>query len=177
MTYQIPERVLRLAKEGGWVGVDLDGTLFTYTEWVGWNVFGEPIQPMIEHVKAWLAAGVDSRIVTAHIGLPASVGVLGSFNYSKERKNTCRVTGEAFSDFGMMLAIKALTLKHVGYPMRVQCFKDVDMIELWDDRAIQVVANTGKTLAEEHEAELSALRGKQFVGTIDDGPRTDIPGN
>jgi hypothetical protein len=30
------------------------------------------------------------------------------------------------------------------------------MIELWDDRAVQVIANTGITLAEEHAAELGA---------------------
>jgi hypothetical protein len=35
----------------------------------------------------------------------------------------------------------------------------LNMIELWDDRAVQMVPNTGRTLAEEHEAELSALKG------------------
>jgi hypothetical protein len=34
------------------------------------------------------------------------------------------------------------------------------MIEQWDDRAVQVVSNTGRTLADEHAAELSALRGR-----------------
>jgi hypothetical protein len=34
------------------------------------------------------------------------------------------------------------------------------MRELWDDRAIQVVANTGITIADEYEAQLEALKGK-----------------
>jgi len=36
------------------------------------------------------------------------------------------------------------------------------MIELWDDRAVQVIANTGKTLAEAHAAEVEALKGKTY---------------
>jgi hypothetical protein len=164
MTYEIPERVLRLAKEGGWIGVDLDGTLFTYTEWVGWNVFGEPIQPMIERVLLWLACGVEVRIVTARVGLPIRTerGIHGP---AVLLEHLCRVTGQPFSDYSMIRAIQDHLAKH-GLPrLKVQPHKDVDMIELWDDRAVQVVVNTGKTLSEEHEAELSALRGKQFVGT------------
>jgi hypothetical protein len=34
------------------------------------------------------------------------------------------------------------------------------MIELWDDRAIQVEPNTGRTVFDEFEAEAVALRGK-----------------
>lgn len=34
------------------------------------------------------------------------------------------------------------------------------MTELWDDRAVQVVANTGQTLSDEHEAVVAALRGR-----------------
>ena len=39
----------------GWVGVDLDGTLATYDEWRGIEHVGEPIAPMVERVKRWLA--------------------------------------------------------------------------------------------------------------------------
>lgn len=151
---EIPERVLRLAKEGGWIGVDLDGTLFTYTEWVVWNVFGEPIQPMIERVKAWLDVDVPVHIVTARVGLPLGV--------EPDHFSSCRVTGQLFSDRMMIVAIQDHLEKHELPRLPVQCYKDLNMIELWDDRAVQVVTNTGRTLAEEHEAELSALRGKQF---------------
>jgi hypothetical protein len=171
MTYQIPEHVRQLSRgaRGGWIGVDLDGTMFTYTDWVGWNVFGEPIKPMIDRVLLWLASGVMVKVVTARVGSPIFILDAGSSilkgPYPNEAKiNTCHVTGEPFSDVMMIAAIQDHLAKH-GIPrLQVQCYKDVNMIELWDDRAIQVIANKGTTLVEEHEAELEALRGKAFQG-------------
>lgn len=158
---EISERVLRLAKEGGWIGVDLDGTMFTYYEWVGWNVFGEPIKPMIDRIKAWLVAGVEVRIVTARIGLPLYMGHTPMLSNTSGR--TCLVTGEKFSDADMAAAIGRHCQKYGLPALPVQCYKDINMIELWDDRTIQVVANTGRTLAEEHAAEIEAQRGSQFL--------------
>lgn len=133
----ISKRVRLLAKSGGWVGVDLDGTLFTYDKWVSWSTFGEPIAPMMERVCAWLDAGVTVKIVTARVSTGAS---------------TCRVTGVAFDNEKMTVAIQDHLEKH-GLPrLEVTCMKDVDMIELWDDRAVQVMPNTGKTVFE-HAAE------------------------
>ena len=157
---EISDRVKRLALEGGWIGVDLDGTMFTYYEWVGWNVFGEPIKPMIERIQAWVEAKIQVRIVTARIGLPWAKTENGMLLYSSKLMHHCKVTGNAFSDAMMMRAIQDHCVSH-GLPrLEVQPHKDVNMIELWDDRAIQVVANTGRTLAEEHAAELAALQGK-----------------
>ena len=34
-------------------------------------------------------------------------------------------------------------LKHLGEALPITCIKDMRMTELWDDRAIQVVPNTG----------------------------------
>jgi hypothetical protein len=62
----------------------------------------------------------------------------------------------------MVHAVQHHCLKHGLPALPVQCYKDVGMIELWDDRAMQVVPNTGQTLGDAHEAELSALRGKAF---------------
>lgn len=152
-----PERLLELARKGGWIGVDMDGTLFEYHGWVGWNVIGRPIPAMMSRVRGWLLNDVPVRIVTARVGLP-----LVSGDPSAARRHQCRVTGEPFSDAEMVAAIQEHCVLHGLPPLPVQCYKDVDMIELWDDRAVQVVANTGRTLAEEHEAEIAALRGKQF---------------
>jgi hypothetical protein len=146
----------------GWIGVDLDGTLFHYEKWVGWNVFGEPIAPMVERVRAWLAAKQEVRIVTARVGVPLFVSTTGELSFSGNLAHTCRVTGTLFSDTMMVRAIQSHCLRHIGWSLPVQCHKDVNMIELWDDRAVQVVANTGRTLAEEHEAVVTALRGKGF---------------
>ena len=51
----------------GWIGVDLDGTLAEYLGWQGMGHIGEPIAPMVERVKAWLAEGKDVRIFTARV--------------------------------------------------------------------------------------------------------------
>jgi hypothetical protein len=129
----------------GWIGVDLDGTLARYDEWVAWNVIGEPLEPMVRRVRGWLAEGHSVKIMTARVA--ACPGV-------------CRLTGVSFSEEDMTLAIQGWLLEHVGVALDVTCVKDVNMIELWDDRAVQVVPNTGRSLCEEHEAELTALGGK-----------------
>lgn len=49
---------------GGWIGVDLDGTLAEYTGWHGPGHIGPPIPKMLDRVKNWLAEGVDVRIFT-----------------------------------------------------------------------------------------------------------------
>ena len=34
-----------------WIGVDLDGTLAEYHDWIGIHHIGRPITPMIERVQ------------------------------------------------------------------------------------------------------------------------------
>lgn len=133
-----------------WIGVDFDGTLVEYHGWASWNSFGRPIPAMVERVRRWLAEGKNVRIFTARVGI------------DRNEINTCRHTGARFTNMDMRLAIGAWCQEHVGESLRVQCYKDLHCIEIWDDRAVQVVANTGRTLAEEHEAEMTALRGKAF---------------
>lgn len=111
-----------------------------------------------------MATGEEVRIVTARVGLPI-VGREGTLMISSALKSKCRVTGELFSDQMMINAVHDHLQKHSLPRLQVQCYKNVDMLELWDDRAVQLVPNTGRTLAEEHEAELSALRGKAFQGS------------
>lgn len=147
-----------MVNSNGWIGVDFDGTLAEYHGWTGWNVFGKPIAPMVDRVKRWIAEGKDVRIFTARVGIP------GDFRF-----HACRHTGVRFTSQMMIAEIQQWTIKHIGVRLQVTCVKDVDMIEFWDDRAVQVVANTGRTLAEEHEAEMSALRGVTFQGASE-GP-------
>lgn len=134
-------------KRQDWIGVDLDGTLAYYHGWTKWNVIGDPIPAMLARVKKWVEDGEEVRIFTARLGHDDSV------------VHQCYNTGERFTNAMMAQAIMDWTKQHVGVVLTVTCFKDVHMKESWDDRAVQVVPNTGRTLAEEHEAELSALRG------------------
>lgn len=152
----------RLAQRGkGYIGVDFDGTIAVYHGWSGWNVFGDPIMPMIERIKCWLAEGHEVRIVTARVGLPIFDGVSDPIP-SHYKRHSCRVTGDRFSDADMVKAIQEYLVKHGLPALAVQCHKGAAMIELWDDIAVQVVPNTGQTLGDAHEAELSALKGEVF---------------
>lgn len=105
--------------EQGWIGVDLDGTLAQYDKWRGIEHIGEPIPAMVERVKAWIAEGREVRIFTARI---------------------------AEDDPEVFRIVRQWCLAHVGYPLPITCRKDFGMVELWDDRAVQVVKNTGIAL-------------------------------
>ena len=119
----------------GWIGVDLDGTLAEYHGWRGPEHIGAPIPAMVERVMAWLAEGREVRIFTA------------------------RVAGGDGRDVGEVdLAIKRWCQEHIGAVLPVTNVKDYGMIELWDDRCVQVVPNTGQTIAEQFVSE--ALQNK-----------------
>jgi len=109
----------------GWIGVDLDGTLATYEGFIGPGVIGQPIEPMVKRVKNWLREGVDVRIFTARV-------------YSQP-DNPSGQESAAIA----LLAIQKWCFLHLGAILPVTCQKDYDMYELWDDRAIQVIKNTG----------------------------------
>lgn len=115
---QSPYTAENLRKENtGWIGVDLDGTLAEYHGWRDGEI-GQPILRMLERVVEWLNAGKEVRIFTARAADPPSCK-------SVER-------------------IQAWLALHGLPKLPVTCVKDKFMIELWDDRAVQVVPNTGQ---------------------------------
>lgn len=97
-----------------WIGVDLDGTLAEATAWQGIEHIGPPVPLMLRRVKAWVDKGLCVKIMTARAGDP--LGVTATQQW---------------------LAAQGLPA------LEVTDRKDFGMIELWDDRAIQVVQNTG----------------------------------
>ena len=113
------------AAHDGWIGVDLDGTLAKYEEWEGCDHVGEPIWPMVRRVKEWIAAGLNVRILTARVSFP---------------ENNAKRQYEAAT---AMIAIQQWCETYLGKCLPVTCRKDYAMIELWDDRAVQVERNTG----------------------------------
>lgn len=52
-------------KYEGFIGVDWDCTLFSYTQYKGPEDIGEPIKPMVDRVKGWVKEGKDVRIFSA----------------------------------------------------------------------------------------------------------------
>lgn len=101
----------------GWIAVDLDGTLAHYDGWKGVDHIGDPVPLMATRVRLWLQEGKDVRIFTA------------------------RVSGRDIRALG---PIQHWCQKHFGTVLSVTCEKDMAMIELWDDRCVQVVPNTGQ---------------------------------
>lgn len=103
----------------GWIGVDLDGTLAFYDGWVSPSHIGPPIHKMLDRVKRWLEEGQEVRIFTARV--------------SKE--------DEAVEARGR---IEEWCLLYLGEVLPITHMKDYQMIELWDDRCVQVEPNTGE---------------------------------
>ena len=120
----------RPMKEGDWIGVDLDGTLAEYDKKYVTGKIGAPIASMVERVKKWLAAGIEVRIFTARISVIQS----GSFAQISDRYKEAADNKEA---------IEAWCIEHIGQRLMVTNIKDHKMHELWDDRAVRVIFNTG----------------------------------
>lgn len=100
----------------GWIGVDLDGTLAEYHGWDGGKI-GKPIIPMLNRVLDWCNAGIEVRIFTARASEPELIPQVVEW---------CK--------------------QYIGRELKVTCQKDFNMIELYDDRAIQVEHNTGRLI-------------------------------
>lgn len=97
----------------GWIGVDLDGTLAEYKKGQG-SLIGRPLQPMVARIKKWQEKGKEVRIFTARAKTPGGVMQVQTW------------------------------LANNGLPkLDVTNVKDDELFELWDDKAIRVVKNTG----------------------------------
>ena len=101
--------------EKPWIGVDLDGTLARATPWKGMTHIGDPVPLMVRRVQEWTKRGLTVKILTARGSYPEAVD-----------------------------AIKKWLVANDMPELEVTDRKDFGMVELWDDRAIQVVRNTGR---------------------------------
>ncbi len=100
-----------------WIGVDLDGTLARDLGSKRGDDIGSPIEPMLVRVQKWIAEGRTVKIFTARASSPRQV-----------------------------MAIKEW-LANCGLPdLEVTNVKDLHMIELWDDRCVQVTTNLGEPI-------------------------------
>lgn len=106
-----------------WIGVDFDGTL-AIDEQGPWNEGppGNPVPEMVKRVQDWLAQGIEVRVFTA------------------------RVSSMYADATAQRLLIASWTKEHIGQMLQCTAEKDGDMLELWDDRAVQVEINTGRRI-------------------------------
>lgn len=130
---------MRTSRPGTWIGVDLDGTLayYPYDYAAPPEFIGEPIPAMAIRVRKWLAEGKQVKIFTARVdggvaALEAGLAEGAMFQDVERVKNI----------------IQDWTEKHFGVRLPVTNQKDWGMIELWDDRCVQMVPNTGLTILE-----------------------------
>lgn len=99
-----------------WIGVDFDGTLSKNCHWDGVSLsMGQPVPKMVARVKRWLREGKDVRIFTARA-----------------------------EDFRGRRAIEEFCRLHFERTLPITNKKDYDMVEYWDDRAVQLIPDTGE---------------------------------
>jgi hypothetical protein len=131
----------------GWIGVDLDGTLAEYAGWQGPEHIGAPVPAMVERVKRWLAEGREVRIFTARVwpftnvlypNAPSPAPTMIPAPHDER-------TEQAFS---AACSIAAWCHIHLGRLLPITCAKDYGMVELYDDRAVQVRMNTGELVGQ-----------------------------
>lgn len=114
----------------GWIGVDFDGTLATYDGWKGIDHVGEPIETMCDRVRRWLRQGKNVKIFTARVH---GIG-------------TKLLNGQTVTERDVKKPMEEFCVREFGQVLEITNVKDFGMIELWDDRAIQVEFNTGKVI-------------------------------
>lgn len=128
----------------GWLGVDLDGTLAQYEKFVAPDNIGEPIPLMVERVKKWLSQGRQVKIFTARV-YPYAIDKQQRAEGCKEQVY-CRQWVDSYKAYH---AIQEWCEKHLGQTLEITCVKDYHMYLLYDDRAKQVIPNTGELVEEQ----------------------------
>ena len=117
-----------------WIGVDLDGTLAYAGDGPKWNKdhIGDPIPDMAVRVRNALEAGEEIKIFTARVGTGRGLSPTSGF-----------VDTQEFADEQRQM-IQDWTEEHFGVRLEVTAQKDWALKEIWDDRAKEVVKNTGR---------------------------------
>lgn len=117
----------------GWIGVDLDCTLCHFTDGQDLWTLGEPLAPMVERVKGWIAEGKDVRIFTARVAVTGHTTSQGN----QDNEDFAR---------GQRILIEEWCRVHLGCALSITATKDYEMLELWDDRCVQMIPNTGMSI-------------------------------
>lgn len=107
------------------IACDFDGTLSTYNGQEGVDYepdkTGDPISLMVERVKVWLSQGIEVVIFTAR-----THPFYGDGEAEKARK-----------------ALQEWSLRVFGRQLEVTHEKHPRFSEIWDDKAVRVVGETG----------------------------------
>lgn len=127
-----------------WIGVDLDSTLAQYDGWKGPCHIGEPIKKMVDRVKAWIKSGQEVRIFTARA---YPIGTL--FEDGRMEPIHCSMSLREAESLMAVRCVQGWCAQHIGKVLTVTCVKDFSMVELWDDRCVSLVPNSGEVIGGE----------------------------
>lgn len=105
---------------GEWYGVDFDGTLAYSDRWRGRRHLGKPIPAMVKRVQQMLAQGKTVKLFTA------------------------RADGATEED---ITNLQLWMEEYIGHVLEITCKKDKFCVGIYDDKARQVVKNTGKVVS------------------------------
>lgn len=143
----------------GWIGSDLDGTLAHYTHWVPGKI-GSPILQHVTRLRRHINDGYEVRIVTArvddvldHIHFTYEPIELAFSSYMGKYLDPedCGKWGpDIVEDQEQRKLIQEWCLEHLGIALKVTNRKDMDMVLLYDDRAKEIVPNTGELVGKEY---------------------------
>jgi hypothetical protein len=101
--------------KSGWIGIDLDGTLARSDTLLNQSKIGSPVPKMLNRVHQLIQEGNRIKIFTARASDPEQISLVKKW------------------------------LKENGLPeLEITNTKDYGMILLYDDRAVQVITNTGE---------------------------------
>ena len=137
----------------GWYGFDLDGTLAKYDGWKGIDHIGEPVKPMVELIKRMHDEGKVVKIVTSRVSPRKNPE--WRFNPYRRRPEYASGDGPVDAERGVLWAfynrkewgatefVADWCQHYLGFIPEIVYRKDLLMLELYDDRAKQVVPNEG----------------------------------
>jgi len=111
--YREFKSILTAGESSGWHGVDLDGSIAWHRS--GQISIGRPLAPMIARIRRWDNRGEEVRVVTARATLGAAEKV----------------------------KVYDWIAENIGLPLEVTSEKDPWMIDLYDDRVVELEKNTG----------------------------------
>ena len=120
------------------IAVDLDGTLAMYDQWRSIDSIGEPVAVIREAVRQAVKEGAEVHIFTARVSDPSD------------------------ADEAMKHIINWLDKYDVPYH-GITAVKHKFFTEFWDDRAIQVIKNTGEFVMYSDGTHMSGLPGHDHM--------------
>ena len=108
----------------GWVGVDADKTLFEYNSGsFRVDIFGKPIPQMVARIRMHIEDGDEVRLFTARVADP-------------DWESRGKKAWEQISQYLFGTVLEATNIK------------DYEMVLLYDDKAVQIIPNTGELAIE-----------------------------